>query len=244
MDLREGTQDSGPYYPHPGLRDIFPTMSHSHPLALIASLLLLCACTTTNEVVGHGPLQKRKYRPGWHLDLARANKAANPDRRPRQELDHMEARVVVRDQSMDPMIQQHTVPFPEAADEPQASALAAGTLIMAPAPAITSPHHERSLTDPVGPDPSEDTVEVEGPRYWNRMAIVSGIFLALSATVVLVAGGGEILLYLLTFALITGVIGLLLAIKHNERGKGIAIAGIVIPLVLVALVIAALGALS
>ena len=219
-------------------------MSHSHPLALVAALVFLCACSTTNDVVGHGPLQKRKYRPGWHLDLARANKGALPDRRTRQELDPMEARLVVRDPPMDPMIQQHTVPLPEAADEPQASALAAGTLIMAPAPAITPSHPERSLTDPVGPVPSVDTVEVEGPRYWNRMAIVSGIFLVLSATVVLVAGGGEILLYLLTFAFITGAIGLLLAIKHNERGKGIAIAGIVIPLVLVGLVIAALGALS
>ena len=46
---------------------------------------------------------------------------------------------------------------------------------------------------------------------------------------------------MLVFAFATGLVGLLLAIKHHERGKGIAIAAIALPLVLLALVIAALN---
>jgi hypothetical protein len=76
------------------------------------------------------------------------------------------------------------------------------------------------------------------PR-WNRMAIVSGAFLLLSL-LVLAAGGGYFLSYVLTFSFLTGLIGLLLCIKHKERGKGIAIAAMAFPIVLLAAVIAAL----
>lgn len=87
--------------------------------------------------------------------------------------------------------------------------------------------------------PNEESITTG--RRWNRMALVSGAFLLLSAITIAVTGGGEILLYLLSFAFITGIIGLVLAIKHNEKGKLIAIAGIALPLIVVALAIAALN---
>lgn len=80
------------------------------------------------------------------------------------------------------------------------------------------------------------------PRRWNRMALIAGIFLILSIAVALISGGGGIFPYLLTFSFLTGLIGLLLAIKHKERGKGIAIAAMAWPVVIIALVIAALNA--
>lgn len=73
------------------------------------------------------------------------------------------------------------------------------------------------------------------------MALISGIFMVLSLAVVLLTGGGGIFLYLLTFSFLTGLIGLILAIKHKERGKGIAIAAMAWPVVIIALVIAALN---
>lgn len=91
---------------------------------------------------------------------------------------------------------------------------------------------------------TEPLVEPGGdsePRRWNRMALVSGAFLLLSLIVAL-AGGGGIIGYLFTFSVITGIIGLILAIKHKERGKGIAIAAIAFPLAVLGLVIAALAA--
>lgn len=72
------------------------------------------------------------------------------------------------------------------------------------------------------------------------MALVSGGFLLL-AVLVAALGGGGIIGYIFSFSVITGLIGLILAIKHNERGKGIAIAAIAFPLAVLALVIAALN---
>jgi hypothetical protein len=74
------------------------------------------------------------------------------------------------------------------------------------------------------------------------MAIVSGIFLILSMTVLAISGGTGILLYLLTFSFLTGLIGLILAIKHEQKGKGIAIAAIAFPLVIITLVLAGFSA--
>ncbi|MBL7940557.1 MAG: hypothetical protein JNL43_14445 [Flavobacteriales bacterium] len=72
------------------------------------------------------------------------------------------------------------------------------------------------------------------------MALVSGAFLIL-ALLVAATGGGGIIGLIFTFSILTGIIGLLLAIKHNERGKGIAIAAIAIP---VAILVAAVLALN
>ncbi len=72
------------------------------------------------------------------------------------------------------------------------------------------------------------------------MALVSGGFLLL-AVLFAALGGGAIIGYIFTFSVITGLIGLIPAIKHNERGKGIAIAAIAFPLAVLALVIAALN---
>ena len=48
--------------------------------------------------------------------------------------------------------------------------------------------------------------------------------------------------YLLGASLILAVVGLVQAIQRDERGKGIAIAAIVLPILFLALVIAALNA--
>jgi len=85
-----------------------------------------------------------------------------------------------------------------------------------------------------------DEQTTEEPRRWNRMALVSGAFLLL-AILVAATGGGAIIGYIFTFSVITGVIGLVLAIKNKERGKGIAIAAIAFPIAVLALVIAALN---
>lgn len=75
------------------------------------------------------------------------------------------------------------------------------------------------------------------------MSLVSGAFLLISLAVMALGSGSSILLYLLTFSFLTGLIGLILAIKHRERGKAIAIAAMVIPVTLLVMVIVALNAL-
>lgn len=200
---------------------------------LLVLFLLLCGCSTTNDVVSRGPFQKRKYQPGWHVDLA-----LNKDR---------SVPTVVREQPMEPLAKRVFTAAPMVTSQPLVASTGT-TSSTAPArhipvvptrmeTAIPVPLKEAS-TSPVEETSSEQTGT---ERRWNRMALVSGVFLVLSIAAMAV-GGGEILLYLLTFSFITGIIGLLLAIKHKERGKGIAIAAFALPVVLIALAIAALNA--
>lgn len=206
---------------------------------LIALLIMLLAgCSTTNEVVGKGPFQKRKYRPGWHVDLGRP---APMDHRAR----HAQEAAPIA--TLSPRI-----PTPSASPE---AALHTAPPIRVPSivPTSRSPEQHsvpalrqedaqavaRPITAPDDQPQATDTAN--GPRRWNRMALVSGVFLLLSLLVIALGSGG-VLLYLLFFAFLTGIIGLLLAIKHNERGRGIAIAAIAVPAVLIALIIVALNA--
>ena len=217
-------------------------MSAGRAIILLLSLVLLAGCSTTNDVVGRGPLQKRKYRPGWHLDLARASKAPTPDRRTVEGPDHLEARTVIPDRIVEPMNRPPVVLVREATSEPLASIGTTSPPDRDAAPVVALTHPGRSVSGPVGPDPSQGPVQEEGHRYWNRMAIISGVFLLLLIGVVIAMfstwNGGGIFWYVLLFTFLTGLIGLLLAIKHNERGKGIAILSLAVSLLIIGLFIA------
>ncbi|HQW06599.1 MAG: hypothetical protein IPH05_05315 [Flavobacteriales bacterium] len=206
-------------------------------LAIGMFLSLLVGCRTTDAVVGHGPFQKRKYRPGWHVDLGHRSSHGAAAHGLRTSDD--DAGTIALRNTERPI----TEPTP----------LAGPTLECKPVPlhtCLNTGDHAFSMAPPLQYArlalghglPQESDTQAEAPRYYNRMALVSGVFLVLSMAVIFLTGGGNILLYLLSFAFITGIIGLILAIKHKEKGKGIAIAAIVLPLVVVGLVIAALSA--
>lgn len=200
------------------------------PRLLILLSLVLSGCSASEQVMNDGPFQKRKYRPGWHVDLGWNDPRPSPTR------DHLRE---VAPQRMAPRIAQ-----PSAGSMP---ALEASSTPLAPAPIAT--RKPRSSTPPVilqAPrvEPATATPTTEGAattRRWNRMALISGVFLTLAALVIGISGGGEVLIYLLVFALLTGIIGLILAIKHKERGKGIAIAAIAGSLTVLSLLIAAIA---
>lgn len=200
---------------------------------LLVLFLLLCGCSTTNDVVSRGPFQKRKYLPGWHVDLALNKDRSTPP--------------VVREQPVEPMATRALTAAPMVPSQPLVAST--GTTTNTPPARRIRVRHEtlepaipftlKVATTPPLDEPASEQTGTE--RRWNRIALISGVFLVLSIAAMAV-GGGEILLYLLTFSFITGVIGLLLAIKHKERGKGIAIAAFAFPVVLIALAIAALNA--
>lgn len=213
---------------------------------LVCSLLMM-GCSPSLDVVGKGPFQKRKYLPGWHVEVPQKRSVEQPSttaNRARSRAERIE------------------MPAPTNAERPL-SATTGPIALMPPAPSSLPGHSNAAEWEPVaasgeqlmlippdrdelplvrtpgqetGTSPDEPTL-----RRWNRMALVSGVFLLLSIAVIAISGGGSILGYLLSFSFITGVIGLLLAIKHKEKGKGIAIAAIAFPVVLLALVIAALN---
>ena len=196
-------------------------------------LLLLYGCSATHDVVGHGPFQKRKYRPGWHVDIGRGVPAPAVRTAVQRGTVHRMVATPV------PPIDRITPPEPLTA-----SVLVKEQTDRNPPARWTLPGPDTGLrtSAPLVKKilkPSDEQITDE-PRRWNRMALVSGVFL-LIAILIAVTGGGGIIGYILTFSVLTGIIGLLLAIKHNERGKGIAIAAIAVPLALLALVIAALN---
>lgn len=205
----------------------------SRSLFLFGLFLLLGSCSTTNDVVGHGAFQKRKYMRGWHVDLALRKERPGPK--------------VVRGIKVEPMATRAFTTAPIVLSQPMVASnqpVSIGTRSVrrsSPPTAVEPVRYQRpdeAAEQPVAtPGPENEGTE----RRWNRMALISGVFLLLSIAAMAV-GGGEILIYLLTFSFITGVIGLLLAIKHKERGKGIAIAAFAFPALLIALAIAALNA--
>lgn len=196
-------------------------------------LLVLCGCSSTGDAVGRGPLYKRKLLPGWHVELGRRPREVPP--RPTRDGDHSTMASLLP--SPEPLPPPTLLPGPGNASSPAMPALAAPQR-----PAQERISREETSTTTRPPRTVNHPVEEGGDvRRWNFMAMVSGIFLTLSA-LVLALGGGGIVFYLLTFSLLTGIIGLGLCIKHKERGKGIALAAIVGPMVVLALAIAALYA--
>ncbi|MGV3637198.1 MAG: hypothetical protein ACO1NQ_06075 [Flavobacteriales bacterium] len=203
-------------------------------LFLVAVHILFAGCSTSQDVVGHGPFQKRKYRPGWHVSWASSEETSSRPSIPRSTVSPLVAKTSARQvPTAEPLvattaeaIRIERTPQPEPGMELRQESVK-------PTPVVST-----------GTDQLEDVAPSEGtaePRRWNRLALISGIFLVLSIVVGILTGAGGIFPYLLTFSFLTGLIGLLLAIKHKERGKGIAIAAMAWPVVIIALVIAALN---
>lgn len=196
-------------------------------------LVLFTGCSASNEVVTNGSMQKRKYRPGWHLDLRLGNHRKGPSEEKgvqRVMVERLEPRTLPGPSVGEPVASRTpTDPYRPMGINRLHRPLFHTITVESPDPAS----HARTLPD------TADAPFAE-PRRWNRMAIVSGVFLGLSL-LVMAAGGGPFLGYVLTFSFLTGLIGLLLCIKHKERGKGIAIAAMAFPIALLAAVIIALN---
>jgi Domain of unknown function (DUF4190) len=72
--------------------------------ALMSGLILLSGCGTSNQVISKGPFQKRKYRPGWSVDMPFLNKG---------EAGH--ARTVIAEAQETPPAQTQEMVFPDQA---------------------------------------------------------------------------------------------------------------------------------
>lgn len=205
-------------------------MTRSGKLIVLLLLALFAGCSTSSDVVGKGPFQKRKYRPGWDLSSFRTqHRKAIP-----------KTRIVHERMRPMPVHVERSWPEPEPAAPLSAS--------LDPIPSEVVTHRISTpldLNEPASfspleqPEPVADGEStITGDRRWNRMAMASGVFLVLSAVAAIAPGGTAILLYMLSFAFITGIIGLILARKNKERGQLIAIAGIALPLLFVAFLFA------
>lgn len=230
-----GTQDNGGYYAGTNARDTFPPVQRSFPLSILLVVLLWTACSPSQDVVGRGPIQKRKYRSGWNLELRGSAK-------------HGTNKTAEKADRSVPMDVMSPVPsLPEVRFDPAAplSASSGPEVFVAPAP--TGPSERIAVPEEFHPKVEDPTSNAARPptsddldwRPWERMAIIAGIFMVLTAAIFAASGFIGLVYYLLGFAFITGLVGLWMGMKHKRKGKGLAIAAILFSIVM--LILAANG---
>jgi hypothetical protein len=180
-------------------------------LFTLIPIMLSAACSPSLDVVNKGVIQKRKYRPGWHVDLPRRD------------------RHWTRDDQQPPMrvLEVRTSESVEM-DRTRFPAVIAAPLTRANVRAATGPRMERSATDHAvirdrAPAAIRSAVAHRvdpDDRPMNKLA-VAGFVLAQIA----LFGGLSIpaLAWLTIPATILGIIALVQIGKRNERGRAFAI---------------------
>ncbi len=176
-------------------------------------VLFLVACGPSRDVVGHGFIQKRKYRPGWAVDIGSGHPQheASPRR--------MTSRSIAVRPAGEPIEQ---VPlqgcaYPDPSDEP---------LAMAPETEGQGSIIARSPFVAEGMAPDMSAPPLSDDRPLNKLA----------PTALAVVVGGILLSFLLdtgTFFIIGIIAGFVLSLialgrikRRNERGEGYGIAAL------------------
>lgn len=206
-------------------------MEPCRPLAFVL-LLTLGACSQGPAVIGKGPLQARKYRPGWHLDLR-----SSAQRHPRTIVPRpLEARLPTPQEPKPgrPL----AGPGPEPRLDPPRPPKPRERLAIAPEPPRTKDPAIRSIA------PQDEPENLMPRKRWNWMGVVAFLmaggtmllgFSALGTTAVLLAAGLTALVAGLTLRRIR---------KREQAGKGFALVALLvafIALVITGVSIAVLG---
>lgn len=217
-------------------------------LLLLTILLFLGACSTSNDVISKGPIQKRKYRPGWYVDIGFNER----DGRDRSNNTHVARNAHARNEVIE-------APDPTSWNGSATASL--DTTRIGPwvvdtrAPLAFSPSRTKVVHGQPPLDarwhiqtPTKTAVPAEPPtlndraeRPMNRTALWGFI----------IAYAGLIgffffpeLSYLIFAGFVLGIIGLLQVLHRKERGLGFAIAAILGPLAFILLAIYVLSGLG
>ncbi len=203
-----------------------------HPLGCVL-LVGLAACSQGPDVIGKGPLQARKYRPGWHLDLRTGN---HPMTR-RSALRPLEARLPA---PAEPLAGRPlTVQVVIAQAVPSPPPKAPGTPNIAPEPPLTP------LDPALKPIAAQDEPENLMPKKrWSWMGIVAFLLATGTATLGFSAFGTTIVLLAAGFTALFAGFTLRRIRKREQAGKGFALIALLvafIALVITGVSIAMLG---
>lgn len=208
-------------------------------LSILLVTVLFMSCSSNQDVVGRGPFQARKYRPGWNVEL----------RSPFGRKHDGPLRTSTTPDRMQPLLAAvaHGPSIPPA--QPRVAEVPVITRKNEVLPTEQVMAHRADVTTRYAvshtshdQDPTTDTEHAPSTRKWNTLSLVAAGGVALAFIALFIGGGAALWSYLLGASLILAVIGLVQAIQRDERGKGIAIAAIVLPILFLALVIAALNA--
>ncbi|MCB0764735.1 MAG: hypothetical protein KDB84_08525 [Flavobacteriales bacterium] len=200
------------------------------PVVVILAALLLSACAADRHAVKSGMIQKRKVRPGWHIDIGRAPREPVPSRTSvtaDRTTDHVEL-APMRTLSA-PMASAIRVPIP-------------GPVAIEPRTTGPFSSRDRPLSIATSPPvPQENLMPRKKWNHWAAPALLTGsttLYLGFFTTgTIAVLIGAALTIALAAIALRRG--------RTNElAGKGLAIAALmvgVLAMVVTALAIAIVG---
>lgn len=209
-------------------------MAFKKLLFCIWAITVLASCAATHEVASKSPLiQKRRYRNGWHMNLRTA------DGRNTAQLPHHSERSV-------PNV---ITPGSELQDEPPVITSAGMSIAGPDAPAVhsTKPASDRQpWSDLVGSASGQTLITVEDVTMERSVMLEGSAINAVGVSkdrndqVNGFAIAGFILAFLFPpVGFILSIVALIRMGRHGGRGRGLAIAGIVISILMMLILIAA-----
>lgn len=211
--------------PVPNERKRKPTieMQFTRTLIFFFVLLLLAGCAQRNNaVISKGPFQKRKYQPGWHVELFR-----KPMAKPAEQAEARRDTPDVHAQEMEEALSSRSNTASGQAPDPvefEASA------------SLTTTH------PPVRPgssktfEPQVESAPQQAPRQENQMprkrlqplAIPAALFVGAGITLAFVTNSGLLVAGALLIGLVLAAVSLRRIRSHERSGKGFALVALVL----------------
>jgi hypothetical protein len=199
------------------------TAARSKPFVLVILLFTLIACgQQKNSTVGDGPFQKRKFMPGWHIDIARARPEAQPPRPSVSKVSHPKRLEVVADvgsiieTTISPEVTASLGYIPEAAHprSPREQTAPAEVLDLQIAPLVVPA--------------VRDTSNIMPRKRFNVLAIPSLLFVAAGITFAFTTNSALLVLAMLVVGLVLAGISLRRIRSKEQSGKGFALVALIL----------------
>lgn len=189
----------------------------------LSCAILLGACTTDRQVVTGGLIQKRKYRPGWNVDLGFRN-----DRTPtahRTIVERMAPVHRVHDRKLVPAQERSIAVMRTSAP------ITASTAPVRIAHPLSRPHLLRAVILPESITATQDGEENLMPKKkWNVLAVPVFVLALGSLTLGFLTTSTLAVLLAAVVTVALGAITLRHIRSHDEAGKGFALIGFIIGL--------------
>ncbi|MEO8590125.1 MAG: DUF4190 domain-containing protein [Flavobacteriales bacterium] len=192
-------------------------------LLLFACVILLSACTTDRHVVTGGLIQKRKYRPGWNVDLGFRN-----DRTPVTNRTTVERMIPVRRVHNKALVAAQERSIAVVRTSAPITASIAPLRIVHP---LTRLHLLRAAILPERIMATQDGEENLMPKKkWNVLAVPVFVLALGSLTLGFLTTSTLAVLLAAVVTVALGAIALRHIRSHDEAGKGFALIGFIIGL--------------
>ncbi len=187
------------------------------------SLALLAGCAQQNNaVVGKGPIQKRKYQPGWHVDLFQRSRAMQPEhterRRSAPDVVQQEEIAVVPTNTIEGL--EHEQDLDAFGPSASLDAMPPGATLQ---PSVTL---GRASTETAVEAPAQENLMPR--KRIQPLAIPSALFVGAGITMAFVTNSALLVAVALLIGLVLAAVSLRRIRSHERSGKGFAIVALVL----------------